>query len=118
MTSSVITSDAAFMRGVHEMPEVLERAVIRVDVLVIGDVVAVIAQRRRIERQQPDAGDAEARHVIELGVQPREIADAVVVGIEERLHVELVDDGVFVPKRIVGNRDLGRSRHIRRSLQR
>ena len=39
--------------------------------------------------------------VVELLRQPVEVADAVVVAVEERLDVHLVDDGVLVPERIV-----------------
>ena len=65
---------------------------------VVGDVVAVVAQGRREERQQPDAGDAQILQVVELLDQALEIADAVVVAVVERLDVQLVDDGVFVPR--------------------
>ena len=56
MTSSVITLQAAPVRLAHERAG-SRRSVpyVRVDVVVVGDVVAVVAQRRRIERQQPDA---------------------------------------------------------------
>ena len=47
MTSSVIDPDAAPVRLVDEPIEVLQRAVARMDVLVVRDVVAVVAQRRR-----------------------------------------------------------------------
>ena len=80
--------------------EVVERAVARMDVQVVGDVVAVVPERRGEERQQPQAGDAEALQVVELLGQPREVADAVVVAVEERLDVRLVDDRVLVPERI------------------
>src|SRR5206468_9708315 len=40
--------------------------------------------------------------------QAREVADAVVVGVEERLHVQLVDDRVLVPERILSDRQLER----------
>ena len=46
------------------------------------------------------AGDAEALQVVELLRQAREVADAVVVAVEERADVRLVDDGVLVPERI------------------
>ena len=59
-------------------------------------------QRRRIERQQPDRVDAELLDVVELRGQAPEVADAVVVGVEEGLDVQLVDDRVFVPERVVG----------------
>jgi len=87
-------------RGSHEGPEIGHVAVSGVDVLVVGDVVAVIAQRRGIERQQPQRGDAEILEVVELPRDAGEIADAVVVRIEERLHVQLVYDRVLEPNGI------------------
>ena len=89
---------------VDERLEVVERAVARMDVPVVGDVVAVVLERRREERQQPEAGDAEVLQVIELARQAAEVADAVVVAVEERLDVRFVDDRVLVPERIVGER--------------
>ena len=75
---------------------------------VLGDVVAVVAARRGIERQQPDRVDAELGDVVELGDQAGEVADAVIVRIEERLHVQLVDDRVLVPERIGRDRQAWR----------
>ena len=83
MTSSVMTRMLAPVRLVDEAIEVLQRAVARMDVLVVGDVVAVVAQRRRVERQQPQRVDAEALEVVELLGQAGEVADAVVVAVEE-----------------------------------
>ena len=81
--------------------EVVERAVARMHVQVIGDVVPVVAQRGREEGQQPEAGDAEPLQVIELLRQSPEVADAVVVAVEKGPDVRLVDDRVLVPERIV-----------------
>ena len=83
-----------------ERLEVLERAVAGVHAPVVGDVVAVVFERRREERQDPQAGDAEPLQVIELLGDPREVADAVVVAVEERPDVRVVDDRVLVPERI------------------
>src|SRR5262249_16332099 len=44
--------------------------------------------------------DAEVLYVVELAHQAAEVADAVVVAVEERAHVHFVDDGVLVPKRV------------------
>ncbi len=55
--------------GQH-LAEVVERAVLRVHVLVPGDVIAVVAQRRGVERHQPDGVDAQLLHVVELAVTP------------------------------------------------
>src|SRR5690606_2090191 len=64
-------------------------------------VVAVVAHRRGIERHQPDGVDAQVLDVVQPAGQPAEVADAIVVAVEERLDVGLVDDGVLEPKRIV-----------------
>jgi hypothetical protein len=42
------------MRGVEEGDDVVERAVVRMHAGEIGDVVAVVLERRRVEREQPD----------------------------------------------------------------
>jgi hypothetical protein len=86
------------MRLAKHHAKVIQCAELRVDILIIGDVVAVVLQRRRIKGHQPDGVDAQITNVIELRGEPLEVADAVVVGIEERFDVHLVDDGVFVPK--------------------
>ena len=76
---------------------------------VVGDVVAVVAAGRRIERQQPQRGDAEILQIVELFGQPGEIADAVIVAVGKGLDVKLVDDGVLVPELVAierGDRQL------------
>src|SRR6476660_5326240 len=59
-------AEIALMRGVEKRSEVIERAEIRIYVKIIGNVVAVIAHRRWIERQQPDRRDAEFLQIIQL----------------------------------------------------
>ena len=92
--------DAALMRRLDEDPEVVERPVGRVDVEIFLDVVAVVPQRRGIERHQPDRRHAEIADVVELRGHAGEVADPVVVGIEEGLDVDLIDQGVAVPLRV------------------
>ena len=95
-------ADAARMRLRHQLLEVGDGAVVRMHRHVFGDVVAVVAARAGVERQQPDRVHAQFGDVVELGNQAGEIADAIVIGVEERLDVHLVDDRVLVPK-LVGN---------------
>src|SRR3546814_2840739 len=95
-------AQTAAMRLAHQISEVAHRSVGRVDAAVIGDVVAVVAQRRRIEGEEPECGDSEILNIVELFDEFAKVAYAVVVRIEERLHVNLIDDGVLVPERIVG----------------
>ena len=82
--------------------EVVECAVAGVDVDVVGDVVAVVAQGRGEEGQEPEARDAEILKVVEFGEQAGEVADAVGVRIHEGADVDLVDDRVLVPEWIGG----------------
>ena len=92
---------AAAVGRVEEALEVRQRAVVGVDRAVVGDVVAVVAQGRGVERQEPEAVDAQVLEVVELLGEPGEVADAVAVAVVERADVQLVEDGVLVPERIV-----------------
>ncbi len=70
------------------------------DVGVVGDVVAVIAQRRGTKRQQPYRGDPEVLKVVELLRQSAEVADAIRVAVKKGAHVNFIDDRVFVPGQV------------------
>jgi hypothetical protein len=70
------------------------------DAAVVGDVVPVVLQRRRVERQQPDRRHSEVGDVVELLEQSTEVAVAIAVRITKGFDVELIDDGVVVPGRI------------------
>ena len=100
-TSSVITRRPRRCASRDEASHLADGAVVGVDAPVVGDVVAVVATGRRVERQDPDRGDAQVDEVIQLLDEPPEVADAVPVRIAERAHVQLVDDRVLVP---VGDR--------------
>jgi hypothetical protein len=90
-------ADATVARGPDELDELPGRAEPLVDAVVVGDVVAVVAVGRRLERHQPDTCDAQPRQVVDLPDQAVEVADAVAVGVAERLDVEAVDDRVLPP---------------------
>ena len=98
------------VRLADELAHVAQRAVVGVDAEVVGDVVAVVLERRRIERQHPDRRDAEVAQVVELLGQALEVADAVAVAVAEGADVDLVDDRVLVPERIVRERRRGEER--------
>ena len=78
----------------HEVAEVAELRQHREEV---ADVVAAVAQRRLVERQQPEAVDAEPLQVVELLDQAAEVAGAVAVGVGEAADEHLVEDGALVP---------------------
>ena len=58
-------------------------AVVRVYPTVVGNVIAIVAPWRGIERQQPEGVDPQLGNVIELADQPRKIANSVIIGIEK-----------------------------------
>ena len=79
-------ADPTAMRLLEEAIEVRERAEDRIDVLVVGHVVAEVGHRRAVEGGDPDRVDSERRRrsviqVIEAASDAREIADAVTVRI-------------------------------------
>ena len=88
------------MRGVDQLLDVVDGPVVGVDLGEVGDVVAAVAQRRLVERQQPDAVDPEPLQVVELLGQPAEVARAVAVGVEEAADVDLVEDRALEPQRL------------------
>jgi hypothetical protein len=93
-------ADAARVRLADEAVEILERAVTRMDSLVIRDVVAVVAERRGIEGQHPEHVDPQRLQVVEAAREAGKVADAVAVAVGEGADVRLVDDGILVPERI------------------
>jgi len=91
-------ADAVLLGGVRELDEVAERTIGRIDVVIIGDVVAVVLAGRGLERHQPDRVDAEAGEVIEPPAQAGKIADAVAVRVHVGRDGEAIDDRVLVPE--------------------
>ncbi len=78
--------------------EVGQRAEDRVDVAVVGDVIAEVGHGRREERREPHRVDPEPDQVGEMGADAVEVADAVAVGVGEGARVDLVDDGPTPPR--------------------
>ena len=90
---------APVARG-DERVEVRERAEHRVDVAVVRDVVAEVGHGGGEERRQPDRLDRHRLEVVEVGRDPREVADAVPVGVREAARVDLVDGAALPPRGI------------------
>src|SRR6185312_12172143 len=90
--------DADLFGMIHELDEIAERAELRMDRVIVGNVVAVVAIGRLIKRLQPEARNPEAGEIIEPPRQSREVADAISVGVDVLLDVQAIDDGILVPK--------------------
>ena len=93
-------ADAALVGRVDERADVVDRAVVGVHGVEVGDVVAAVAQRRGVHRQQPDAVDPEPLEVVELLGQAAEVAGAVGVAVEEAAQVDLVERRRLEPQRV------------------
>ena len=78
-TKSRMTFSPLAVRLGDQAVEVGERAEERVDVAVVGDVVAEIGHRRGIDRRDPDGVDAEPDEIVEPLADAGEVADAVAV---------------------------------------
>ena len=89
---------AALVRLVEKLVHVLQGAEQRVDVLVVGDVVAVVVLRGPVHRGQPQHVHAEVGEVVETAGDALQVADAVAVGIREGTRVDLVDHRVRPPR--------------------
>ena len=92
------------VRLTQEVAEVAQAPVGGMDLPVVRNVVAVVTERRRIEGQEPEGGDAQALQVVELLDQTLEVADPVAVAVTKGTNVRLVNDGVLVPGGLVAQR--------------
>jgi hypothetical protein len=81
--------------GRREVPEE------RVDVAVVGHVVAEVGHGGPVERREPHRIDAQPHQVVEVGADPVEVADAVAARVGERARVDLVDDAGHPPGQLV-----------------
>src|SRR5258708_26391334 len=94
-------ADATPVRLLDEGIGVPQRSEQWIDIRVVGDVVAVIAHWRWVERQQPYRVDAEVLQVWELFDEAAKVAAAVRIAVIESAERNLVDDRVLVPQRVV-----------------
>ena len=98
ITSSIITCILRSCAAARNALKVVQRPVAGIHIQIVRDIVAVVAQRRGKERQQPQARDAQILQIIQLLHQPGKVADAVVVAVHECADVQFVDDRVLEPQ--------------------
>ena len=75
--------EAEAVRLLQHVAKIVERAELRMHVLVIGNVIAVVFERRGVEGHQPDGIDAQVPDVLELGSQTLEISNAIGIGVQK-----------------------------------
>src|SRR5690606_2370174 len=86
--------EAQVVGGGQEGVEVGQRSEPRVDVTVVGDVVAAVGEGGDVEGGQPDRVHAERDQGGQALPDAVEVAFAVAVGVREAADVDLVDDRV------------------------
>ena len=91
--------DSAPVGLFEHYPDVLDRAALCCHRAIVRDVVAAVSKRRRVERQQPEAVDAEPVQVVELLDDAGDIPDAVAVRVVEGPRQQLVEDRPLEPVR-------------------
>ena len=92
---------AARVQARDELVEVVEAPEERVDVLVVGNVVAVVVLRRAVGGAQPDDVHTERIEVVQAADDAGDVADAVTARVLEGARVDLVDDGAPPPVGVV-----------------
>ena len=90
-------ADAAPVRGVQQLDEIVDGAELGQHLVEVADVVAAVTQRRIVERRQPETIDAKPLDVVELFGQPTQVTGAVGVGVVERSHQHLVEHRALEP---------------------
>src|ERR1035438_8872347 len=81
----------------HQAVEVGERAVLRIDVFVVGNVVAEIDLGRRIHRGNPDRVYAQGFKVAEPLGDAVQVARAIAVRVLKTARIDLVHDRMLPP---------------------
>ena len=91
------------MGPLDQLVGLIERAQLRVDVAVVGDVVAAVDHRRGEPRGDPDGVRAEAGDMVEALDRAPEIADTVAVAVCERPRIHLVQHTAAPPPWSIGH---------------
>jgi hypothetical protein len=74
-----------------------------VDVAVVGDVVAEVGHGGGVEGGEPHGVDAQPDEVVEVTLDPRQVAGGVPVAARERTGVDLVEDRALPPGSVHGD---------------
>ena len=72
---------SALFTAMREFDKVAERAVARINAVVVCDIVSVILTGRRLKRHQPDGCDTHSLQIIQAAHQSLKVSNAVSVSI-------------------------------------
>ena len=89
--------NAALFRLGDELFHIGHGAEHGIDGPVVGNVVAIVHLRGLADRRHPDAVNAQILQIVQTGDDAPEVANAVAVGIQKALGVDLVENSGFPP---------------------
>ena len=89
------------MRFLNQRVEIGQRAENRIDITIIGNVIAEILHRRLEEGREPHGIDSKRSHIVELVGDAGQIADAVTIAVGEAARIDLIDRRAAPPRSIV-----------------
>jgi len=78
------------------------------DVIVIGYIITIILEGRRIKGQKPESVDTQVLQVIQFLSQTDEVTYAVCIAVFKRADMQFIDNGILIPQRVIFNwKDIG-----------
>ena len=89
--------DVPLLRFRYQAVEIGKRAVLGIDVAVIGNVIPKIDLRRGKARRDPDRVNTEPRKMVEVLRDAVQVAGSIVVGIAVAAGIDLVHNRVLPP---------------------
>ncbi|VUX29450.1 Uncharacterised protein [Bifidobacterium pseudocatenulatum] len=101
----------ALVRFGKQLVHILQGAEQRIDILIIGNIVAVVVLRRPVDRAQPHHVHAEVGQIVKTAGDALQIADAVAVRVLEGTRIHLIHHRVGPPRvrgRAVGTHGVGK----------
>src|SRR6476620_10638343 len=94
--------------GFHQqVVEVRQRTEAWIYVAIVGNVIAEINHRRRVNGRDPDRFDPKADKIVEPLLYPFEVAYTVVISVLKGARIDLIDHACLPPERGHANRAFG-----------
>ena len=88
------------MRFIEKCSKVVDRTVIGIDIHIIGNIIPIVSQRRRIKRQQPDRRNTKTFKIGQLLAKSLKITNTVIVAVKKCFDMSFINDGILVPLRL------------------
>ena len=94
-------ADVARMRRFDQVFELVQRPIGFIHAVIVGNVIAIVAQGRRVDRHDPNTIHAEGLQIIELFSQPAQIAASIAIAILESADGNFLKNCILVPEGII-----------------